>query len=99
MSYLIKWILYLKILLSLASCSSLALLGSPPKVDLCMLRVKSNENGTLTVDGRCKNQKDIKFTLPITKMDKYVCIAPNQFVDAMTYVDKVISTLRTEMTK
>jgi len=64
-----------------------------------MLRVMNNGDGTLQVDGRCKNQKDIKFTLPIIKMDKYVCVAPNQFVDAMTYVDKVIATLRTEMTK
>lgn len=55
--------------------------------------------GALAVDLRCKNQKGVKFNIPVKKADKYVCVAPNQFVDAFTYIGKVIEALKLDVIK
>lgn len=75
--------------------------GEPPKVDLCQVRVLPNPKSekTVLVDLICKNQKGIKFILPVSKADKYVCFAPNQFVDAFTYIGKLIEALKIDSIK
>lgn len=97
MYYLIKWILCSGALLSLTSCSHLSKVGPPPKIDQCQLKVIPQANTTVLVTARCKNQKGVKFDLPITKMDKYQCFHPEQFVDGIIYIDKLLSVMRTEM--
>ena len=101
MFYLIKWIGIFAALLSLASCSMLSKVGAPPKADLCMIQVMPHKTvkDALAVDLRCKNQKGTKFTIPIKNADKYVCLAPNQFVDVFTYVGKVVEALKIDVLK
>lgn len=77
----------------------LSTIGPAPKVDLCSLHVFQNPNQTYTVQGRCKNQKGVKFDLPVSGLDKYMCVHPDQYVDAMTYLNKFIHALQLEIKK
>lgn len=78
----------------------LAKVGKPPKVDLCILRVRPGvTDKTLAVDLRCKNQKGVKFDVPVSKADKYMCIHPEQFTDAFVYVGKLIEALKIDTIK
>lgn len=98
MLYSIKWISFLGSLLVLNSgCTLMSTVGQPPKVDLCELRITENPNQTFMVRGRCKNQKSVKFDLDVSKLDGYMCVHPDQFVDAFTYIDKLITAVKKEI--
>jgi len=86
-------------ILILNSCSMLQKVGEPPKVDICLLNVIKKTDTTYTVELKCKNQKGVKFNVPINKADKYVCFPPNQFVDAFTYVGKLVEALKIDVIK
>ena len=99
MLYLIKWIVFYVLVLSSFGCSTMGLVGPAPKVDLCSLYAFENPNKTWTVQARCKNQKGVKFDLPVSKLDKYMCVHPDQFVDTIIYFNKLISAIKTEYDK
>lgn len=74
-------------------------LGPAPKVDLCQLHAFENPNKTWTVTGQCKNQKSVRFDIPVSQMDKMMCTFPDQFVDMMTYINKLMSAFKSEIGK
>lgn len=72
-------------------CNTLALLGKPPKLDSCQLNVTNIEGNQYKVIASCLNQNQIRFDLPINKLDKYQCFEPQQLSDVLTYAEKGIT--------
>lgn len=96
---LINWINFFVILFLSSGCSTLNLAGKPPKVDIVLLDVAENPNKTWRVQGRAKNQNGVKYDVPVSEMDKMVCTYPDQFVDMMTYIGKIMSAFKSELEK
>lgn len=65
-------------------------LPKAPKTRICLVDAKKNSM-------RCINYKQTKYTVPISKADKYVCTPGEDYLELNAYLNKMADVFKREV--
>lgn len=86
MRYLVRYII-LALLLINGACVALP---KAPKTRICLINA---EKGYL----RCINYKQTKYTVPLSKADKYVCTPSEDYLELNAWLNKMADVFKKEV--
>ena len=96
MRFVVKLTVLLISILSLSNC-----VGIPPapRMDVGILRVQDLGDKKFKVEGLFENDKGTEFKIDASKLDKYLVIHPQQALDMIAWMNKVMVILKAELYK